>query len=360
MNDKYFWGSGSPNGFFSCFDLRKNYDGGYTYILKGGPGTGKSSLMKKIAKFTEENDISCSRYFCSSDPDSLDAIVFPSLRIRILDGTAPHIADPVYPGAADEIINLGDCWNINILKKNKEKIIEITDKNREYHEKSKRFNASAFSLYSEGADICHSCIDKEKLRRYASRIATKKIKRLSSKIGIENKRLLEAITPKGFMFMRDTVIENCDEIILLKDDFGAASSLFLEEIRNYAVASGYDVIVSPSVRGDKSIRHIIIKELSVGFVSEDIFMKPDIIPSKTVYLNRFYDSEKLKAHKVRLRFLKNAAKELMDEAVSALNDAKKIHDELEKLYVEAMDFGKLDEITENLKNRIWNSEWFTE
>lgn len=360
MNDKYFLGSGSPNGFFSCFDFKKNYDGGYTYILKGGPGTGKSSLMKKIAEFMEKNDILCSRYFCSSDPDSLDAIVFPSLRIRILDGTSPHTADPVYPGAADEIINLGDCWNNDILKENKEKIIEITDKNREYHEKSKRFNASAFSLYSDGLNICLSCLDKEKLRRYASRIATKKIKRLSSKIGIENKRLLEAITPNGFLFMKDTVIENCDEIVLLKDDFGAASSLFLEEIRNYAVASGYDVIVSPSVRGDKSIRHIIIKELSLGFFSEDIFMKLDIVPSKIIYLSRFYDSEKLKAHKIRLRFLKNAAKELMDEAVSALKEAKKIHDELEKFYIRAMNFEKLGSVSENLIKKIWASEWFPE
>lgn len=360
MNDKYFLGSGSPNGFFSCFDLNRKYEGGYTYILKGGPGTGKSSLMKKTAKFMEDNDIICDRYFCSSDPDSLDAVIFPSLRIRILDGTSPHTADPVYPGATDEIINLGSCWNYNILKEKKEKIIEITDKNREYHRKSKRFNASAFSLYADGEKIHDSCIDKEKVRRYASRIVTKKIKRLSSKIGTEEKRLIEAITPQGLLFMKDTVIENCDELILLKDDFGVASSVFLEEIRNYALASGYNIIVSPSVKADKTIRHIIIKELSLGFISEDIFMKHDIIPTKIIYLSRFYDSEKLKSHKVRLHFLKNASTELMDEAVSALKEAKKIHDELENIYIEAMNFDMLNEITEMLQKRIWESEWFSE
>lgn len=360
MNDTYFFGSSSPNGFFSCFDFKENYKGGYTYILKGGPGTGKSSMMKNIADFMEKNDIFCNRFFCSSDPDSLDAVVFPSLRISILDGTAPHTADPLYPGATDEIINLGSCWNNNILIENKEKIIELSDKNRECHKKSKRFISSAFSLYADGEDIFDSCFDKEKLQRYASRLATKKIKRLSSKIGIEEKRLIEAITPKGLIFRNGTVLENCDEVILLKDEFGIASSSFLEEIRNYALASGYDVIVSPSVSGKKSIRHIIIKELSLGFFSENIFMKPDIIPKKIIYLSRFYDSEKLKNHKVRLRFLKSASKELMDEAVSALAQAKKIHDELEKIYIEAMNFDKLNEICENLKKRIWESEWFSE
>lgn len=360
MNETYFFGSSSPNGFFSCFDFKENYKGGYTYILKGGPGTGKSSLMRSIADYMEENDISCERYFCSSDPDSLDAVVFPSLRIKILDGTAPHTTDPIYPGASDEIINLGDCWNSNILKENKDKIIEISDKNREYHQKSKRFIASSFSLYADGVDICSSCFDREKLCRYASRLATKKIKRLSSKIGMENKQLFEAITPKGFIFMNKTALEVCNETVLLKDDFGVAASAFLEEIRNYALASGYDVIVSPSVNADNTIRHIIIKELSIGFFTEDAFMKPDIIPSRIIYLSRFYDSEKMKKHKVRLRFLKSASRELMEDAISALEQAKKIHDELEKIYSASMNFEMLNEITESLKKKIWESEWYAE
>lgn len=31
--------------------------------------------------------------------------------LLILDGTAPHIADPEIPGARDSIINLGECLN---------------------------------------------------------------------------------------------------------------------------------------------------------------------------------------------------------------------------------------------------------
>ena len=88
MNESYFLGSSGKNGFFSCFSqLTPKIEGQYTYIIKGGPGTGKSTLMRKIADEMEKKDINCERIFCSSDPDSLDGVIFPSLRVSICDGT---------------------------------------------------------------------------------------------------------------------------------------------------------------------------------------------------------------------------------------------------------------------------------
>ena len=60
------------------------------YILKGGPGCGKSSLMRRVAQAMEEKGASVEYIACSGDPDSLDAVVFPALNTAIVDGTAPH------------------------------------------------------------------------------------------------------------------------------------------------------------------------------------------------------------------------------------------------------------------------------
>ena len=109
---KYFLASNSCDGFISyfdtCFDPK---DGWKSYIIKGGPGTGKSSFMKKIAKRAEEEGYSVHRCPCSSAPDSLDAVVIPKLKVSVLDGTAPHVIDPKYPGAVENILNFGDFWN---------------------------------------------------------------------------------------------------------------------------------------------------------------------------------------------------------------------------------------------------------
>lgn len=361
MNEAYFLGSSGKNGFFSCFSqLTPKIEGQYTYIIKGGPGTGKSSLMRKIADEMEKRDIECERIFCSSDPNSLDGVIFPSLRVSICDGTSPHTLDPDYPGATGEIINLGDCWDKEKLLENKDEIISLTDKNKACHQRSRRFIESAFSIYADGEKICREYLDENRLVRYASRVSSRHFKKPRGKIGIETTRLLDAITPKGYYFLSETAESLCDEKIVFEDEFGIASSKLISEIRSYALASGFSVISSPCINREKAIRHIIIKELSLGFFTADKLCNLNITPTKTVNLRRFYSLSEISAHKPRLTFAKKAANELMSEAVCSLKIAKDIHDDLEKCYIDAMDFEKISAIADSLIERIWNSEWWSE
>ena len=58
MNQSYFLGSSGRNGFFSLFNqLTPKIDGQYTFLIKGGPGTGKSSFMRKIADEIDTTEI---------------------------------------------------------------------------------------------------------------------------------------------------------------------------------------------------------------------------------------------------------------------------------------------------------------
>lgn len=361
MNESYFLGSSGKNGFFSCFSqLTPKIEGQYTYIIKGGPGTGKSTLMRKIADEMEKKDINCERIFCSSDPDSLDGVIFPSLRVSICDGTSPHTLDPDYPGATGEIVNLGECWDKKKIYESKEKIIELTDKNKACHKRSRRFIESAFSVFGDGKKICRDALDENRLIRYASRVSARHIKKPSGRVGLEKIRLLDAITPKGYYFLSETADSLCSEKIVFEDSFGVAAAKVIAEIRSYALASGFSVISSPSVSNDNEIRHIIIKELSLGFFTADKLCNLEIQPTKTVSLRRFYSADILAAHKARLAFSSKAAKELLDEAVCALKIAKSVHDDLEKCYIDAMDYGKISEIGKSLSERIWQSEWWSD
>ena len=56
MQNTYFLGGASPEGFATSFyAAHREYFG---YFLKGGPGTGKSTLMKRIAAAFPEEDVS--------------------------------------------------------------------------------------------------------------------------------------------------------------------------------------------------------------------------------------------------------------------------------------------------------------
>ena len=88
---EYFLGANSPTGFYSLYDhLLPPEQARAIYILKGGPGCGKSTLMRQVAAWAQEAGLETEYILCSGDPDSLDAVVFPDKAAAIVDGTAPQ------------------------------------------------------------------------------------------------------------------------------------------------------------------------------------------------------------------------------------------------------------------------------
>ncbi len=74
------------------------------YFIKGRPGTGKSTFMKKILSYALLNGYDSEVYHCSFDQKSIDMILFPELSLSFLDSTKPHEYFP--KRESDEIIDL--------------------------------------------------------------------------------------------------------------------------------------------------------------------------------------------------------------------------------------------------------------
>lgn len=88
---RFFLGANTPQGFVSRFDqLADVNDGWRKFVIKGGPGSGKSTLMKKVVASLEGSCSDVEMIHCSSDVDSLDGVIVPGLRFSIADGTLPH------------------------------------------------------------------------------------------------------------------------------------------------------------------------------------------------------------------------------------------------------------------------------
>lgn len=91
-NVRFFLGANAPTGFYSLYDqLLDRDEARRVYILKGGPGSGKSTLMGRTAHLLAQSGQRVEYIHCSGDPDSLDAVIFPALGAAIVDGTAPHV-----------------------------------------------------------------------------------------------------------------------------------------------------------------------------------------------------------------------------------------------------------------------------
>ena len=87
----FFAGANSGEGFRNLFpeiaDIEDTYD---LMVLKGGPGVGKNTFMREVARAMEAAGTAVERLWCSGDPDSLDGVVLPELRCAVVDGTSPH------------------------------------------------------------------------------------------------------------------------------------------------------------------------------------------------------------------------------------------------------------------------------
>ena len=120
----FFPGSNTCRGFHGYFaELLPANDMRRVYILKGGPGVGKSTLMRRVGAAWEKQGRQVEYYWCSGDPGSLDAVVADGC--MLMDGTSPHVVDPVLPGAADGIVNLGECLDETVMAAHRQEVIPL-------------------------------------------------------------------------------------------------------------------------------------------------------------------------------------------------------------------------------------------
>ena len=210
---RFFLGANTPGGFVGYIDdLYDAKDGWQAYIIKSGPGTGKSSLMRavldKLTDLGQEAEVIC----CSSDPNSLDGVLFPAMKMCILDGTAPHVIEPSYWGAVEQIIPLASCMDTALLHRQAPAVIAATDANKAMHARCRKFLGAAASLIGDSTRIAAECTDEAKAVRCAARIAAREFGPLSETPGREKRRFLSAVTPDGLITFHETLQALCPRI----------------------------------------------------------------------------------------------------------------------------------------------------
>ncbi len=271
--------------------------------------------------------------------------------------TTTHVVEPQYPGAVETLVNLCDCWNSKTLYEKRKEIIEISGSVSKCHEHCCRFLAACGSLTNDTYRIAEQCTDHGKISRYATRFASREF-RPKNGPGKELVRFLSAVTNQGVLTFTQTAQDLCSRIYLIEDEYGASSKLLLHALRQAALESGYNVIscFCPLSPFDK-LEHLLIPELSLGFMTSNPFHPLDIEPYRVIHARRFTDMELLSQRKKRLAFNRKAANQMLEQAIRLLMEAKEKHDKLECCYIAAMNFDLVNQKTEDTILQMKDSVW---
>lgn len=338
---RFFISAATPNGLVSFMpELTNGKKYPHVCLLKGGAGSGKSTLIKKSA--TLVNCTSAELLYCSLDRESLDAAVFDD-KISIVDATPPHSIEPHLSGAIHNVLSLYDFFDNKKLSQNRREIMRLYSAEKELSARKNALIRAAGMLLSSNESLTSRCVNLDKLSNFITRLAMREIKRSKEGVGEIKNRFLSAVTEKGLYTFVDTAEKLCEKIYLIDDDNGAVSGVICEGLLKLAVSEGYSVYACRCPMSlSKRIDHLLIPELSLGFMTSNKFHPIKVAAYKTIHTARFLDREKMQEFSYRVSFQKKAARELLSEAARYSGLIINKHKELEKFYVDACDFKARD------------------
>ena len=342
MSFACFLGANTPNGFVSHFTGMTDRVS-RLYIIKGGPGCGKSTAMKRIAGACEEAGMNVERIWCSSDTDSLDGILLPELDVMYVDGTAPHTLEPGCPGARDGILDFGAFWDERILTENRREIEAAAGAVSDCYRRAYHYLSAVGELTALRAGEAVRTADRERLFRRARRIAARYIP--SRRGRTRGKRIdifLSTLTPTGPLFL-DSFSDW--EVCELYDEDGIFP-LVTEPVLEAALVSGFTVYAAyDPLLCSAGPRHLVIPALRFALLTSGGIFGCPAAGRRRVRLDRLTDNGALHAGSARRKQDDICCRSLLEGAMRSLEEAKRQHDRLESLYRPAVDFRAVDELT---------------
>lgn len=348
-----FPGGNTPKGFHSFYNyILPQEEARRIFVIKGGPGVGKSTFMKKTAQELVELGYDTEFMHCSSDNGSLDGIVIPKLGIAMIDGTSPHIVDPRNPGAVDEIIHLGDFWKEEGLRAKKEEILNVNKEVGRLFARAYRYINAAASVYEDTAVINGWALDRAKLNADADRLlkALFADDPVAGKEGRERRLFASALTPAGLQNFLDTILTG--KLYIIRGAAGTGTESLLEKVKAAATEKGFYTEAYYCPLNPEKLEHLVVPEKGISIATCNKYHSTEQQAFMEIDLNEFLHPEVLKKYSEELAYNEKTFESLLQKGLDTIARAKGLHDHMESYYIPNMDFEAVQRCWESVMARI--------
>ena len=349
----YFAASNSAGGFRSWY--RETFDDrriGRLYAVKGGPGTGKSRFLRDVAEAGRVAGWRAEMIYCSSDPDSLDGIILSREgceSLAVLDATAPHVYEPTRPGCREEIVNLGEFWNAEKLRAQREEIDRLNLGKAAAYRRAYRYLAGYGEMSGSMEELTAPFVRDAAIARFASKL-TRGIPdgtRFAPRTA-----LTHGIGMRGRV-MFDTFFAQAESIVLISDCHGSGYRL-MREIYRQASEKRLAVRVSRDPILPDRTDALFFEESGAVFA---VLPEGECrYPHRTVSMRRFVDTHALRRVRESLGYAERVRRIMLDGAVRELECAAELHFRLESVYERAMNFGQKEQFTAQFCRRLFGAQ----
>lgn len=335
-----FPGGNTYLGFYSYYtNIILQENAARLIIIKGGPGVGKSTFMKRLGEQMLKFGYDTEFLHCSADCQSLDGVVIPALKTAVIDGTAPHVVDPQNPAAVDEILNFGEFWEEKGIRQHKKEIINLTREISAQFQRAYRYLYAAYMISADNEAIYQAYMDQGALNIFSYEVSHMFFcdEGIARKEGNVRKLFLSAITPGGLVHYIDDSMVGLT-VYGIQCSLGLNPHNILQKLKREASIRGYDTECFYCALNPEKLEHLIIPEKKCAFITVNGYHTPhtEYKPwlDMSVFLNKVKFSEKEEDIHLNCALFD----QLIENAVKMLNRAKMMHDKLETFYVPYINF----------------------
>lgn len=318
------------------------------FVLKGAPGTGKSTFIRLLGESFSDQGYEVEFWVSAADPVSPEGVLIPQLKAAVVNGSLSTPIDPSYPGVTGDIIYLGDYWDKNLLQGCSQEIMTLYNEQEQHRQQATMVLKKAAEVRDGIKKKAAAYLNLGKLHELVGQLAEE----ILDTGPAEKHYFASAVTAEGMINYMDEISSFCKKRYLFKGPAGSGKSSAMMELANQARVKGYSLEYYHCGLEADSIQMIIIRNLQIALIDAgtlELAVKPwDVVIDMSECLEGYDEAELLHESSEAFRIFES----LLLEAQQELEKTRCCIKGLKKIYSLAMDFEALDRKRQQVRDEI--------